>query len=273
MTKLTKSTPQHDLLRTARSVLVSFATLCAFALSSLAGAQQSNPLAGDPRAAGAGGVIFRAQCATCHGADAKGIGAIDAPDLTLMWTQEGMTEERAFSRIREGVPGSIMPPHGFPDAEIWMLVSYLRSVAVAGSTEPFTGDAQKGGELFANYCSECHRAGGAGGGLGPNLAGITQRRTQAALRSAVREPSANIGRGYKPILLSTDEAQDVRGIIKGEDAFSIQILDRNQRLRAFAKSAITASTRGVDSLMPVFADWQLSDEQLDDILSFLNQQQ
>ena len=44
--------------------------------------QELNPLDGDPRAARIGGSIFRAQCATCHGADAKGIDSIDAPDLT-----------------------------------------------------------------------------------------------------------------------------------------------------------------------------------------------
>ena len=32
--------------------------------------QELNPLEGDPRAARVGGSIFRAQCATCHGADA-----------------------------------------------------------------------------------------------------------------------------------------------------------------------------------------------------------
>ena len=68
-------------------------------------AQQTNPLASDPRAAAAGGVIFRAQCATCHGADAKGISSIDAPDLTLMWTQPGISENRVFSRIQEGRAG------------------------------------------------------------------------------------------------------------------------------------------------------------------------
>jgi putative heme-binding domain-containing protein len=241
-------------------------------VSSIASAQQTNPLASDPRAAQAGGVIFRAQCATCHGADAKGISSIDAPDLTLMWTQPGMNEARVFSRIQDGVPGSIMPAHTFPDAEIWMLVSYLRSVAVAGSTAAFTGNAEKGGRLFAALCSECHRAGSSGGSLGPNLRGITQRRSQLALRNSVRDPSASIGRGYKPIVFSTRDEAGVSGIIKGEDAFSIQILDGNQRLRGFAKSDLLRSDREVGSLMPVFPERELSDTQLDDILSYLDEQ-
>ncbi|PCI82165.1 MAG: hypothetical protein COB20_00745 [SAR86 cluster bacterium] len=249
-----------------------FAAFAVFLIAPTATAQQTNPLASDPRAARAGGVIFRGQCATCHGADAKGISSIDAPDLTMMWTQPGMTENRVFTRIQAGVPGSIMPPHDFPDTEIWMLVSYLRSVAVTGSTGEFTGNSENGGRLFAAHCSECHRIGISGGSLGPNLGRITERRSQAALRSSVRAPSSSIGRGYKPIILSTSSASGVSGIIKGEDAFSIQILDSSQRLRGFAKSELLSSNRDIDSLMPEFPEGQLSDKQLDDILSFLHQQ-
>ena len=54
--------------------------------------------------------------------------------------------------------------------------------------------------------------------------------------------------------------------------FSIQILDGNQRLRGFAKSELLSSDRAIDSLMPAFPQGQLSDSQLDDILSYLHQQ-
>lgn len=246
--------------------------MAACALNSFASAQQSNPLGSDPRAAQAGGVIFRAQCATCHGADAKGISSIDAPDLTLMWTQPGISENRVFSRIKEGVPGSIMPAHDFPDTEIWMLVGYLRSVAVVGSTQDFTGDAANGARLFAAHCIECHRVAKQGGSLGPSLERITQRRSQTELRNSVREPSSSIGRGYKPIVLGTEDGTTISGVIKSEDAFSIQILDSNQRLRAFSKSELLSSERDIESLMPAFPEGQLNDAQLDDILSFLHQQ-
>ncbi len=246
--------------------------LCIVLISaSSVNAQQTNPLASDPRAARAGGVIFRAQCATCHGADAKGINSIDAPDLTLLWTQAGVTENRVFDQIKQGVPGSIMPAHDFPDTEIWMLVSYLRSVAVAGSTLAFTGNRENGRTLFVNNCSECHRLGNSGGSLGPNLSNITSTRSQAALRNAVREPSDSLRNGYKPISLRTSDNSNVLGIIKSEDAFSIQIMDNKQRLRGFVKSELISSRRDIASLMPEFSAQQLSDAQLDDILSFLNQ--
>ena len=111
-----------------------------------------------------------------------------------------------------------------------------------------------------------------GGSLGPNLQSITQRRSQAALRISIREPSSSPGRGYKPVVLTTSDGGQVSGIIKGEDAFSIQILDSNQRLRGFAKSELRSTDRDVASLMPAFPEGQLNDGQLDDILSYLHQQ-
>ncbi len=267
-----KNTMSSALSSYTQSILA-LPVLLLFSLStSSANAQQTNPLASDPRAARAGGVIFRAQCATCHGADAKGISGIDAPDLTLLWTQSGMTESRVFGQIKEGVPGSIMPAHGFPDTEIWMIVSYLQSMGVATSTDGFTGNSRNGSSLFANHCSECHRIGSEGGSLGPNLSRIASSRSQMSLRNSIREPSGTIGRGYKPIALSKGGDTNIRGLIKSEDAFSVQIMDSTQRLRGFVKSELNSSRRDIPSLMPAFTERQLSDKQLDDILSFLNQQ-
>ena len=98
--------------------------------------QELNPLDRDPRAARIGGSIFRAQCATCHGADAKGIDSIDAPDLTQIYVNSEASDSSVFNIIRNGVSGSIMPAHTFPDTEIWMLVSYLRTVSYTHLTLP-----------------------------------------------------------------------------------------------------------------------------------------
>ena len=232
-------------------------------------AQAVNPLEADPRAAGAGGSIFRAQCATCHGADAKGIETIDAPDLTLLWTRSETTDGTVFQIIRDGIPGSIMPPHGFPDAQVWMLVSYLRSVAVAGTENRIAGNESRGEELFLNNCARCHRVDGTGGSLGPELSNITRRRSLDALLASVRNPSANIARNYKPVAFLTAENEQVQGTIKSEDAFSIQIMDSNQTLRGFAKNQLRELTRDGQSLMPAFPESLLSNSEINDLLSYL----
>ena len=242
-------------------------------------AQQINPLESDPRAARAGGVLFRSQCATCHGGDAKGITGIEAPDLTLIWAAVGTTDERVFQTIRNGVPGSIMPAHGFTDPETWMLVSYLRSVAATGATE-FSGDAVRGSGLFLSNCARCHRVRGEGGSLGPDLSQITSRRSAAALVNSVREPSATIARRYHSVSLvfeglsagASGSRQRIQGTLKSEDAFSIQMMDTNQQLRAFMKADLLEFMREADSLMPAFSRTDLSSAELEDILTFLQSQ-
>ena len=231
--------------------------------------QELNPLDGDPRAARVGGSIFRAQCATCHGADAKGIDSIDAPDLTLLYTNSGTSDESVFSTIRNGVSGSIMPAHIFPDAEIWMLVSYLRSIGLSGISTVVDGNPETGELLFLQNCSTCHRRGDQGGALGPNLSRITQVRSLEALINSVRSPSAAIARGYKPVLVTTEDNEQVQGVIKREDAFSIQIMDTDQYLRGFSKISLREINYEEQSWMPVFSESELTNQDLNNIISFL----
>ncbi|MCG8416107.1 MAG: c-type cytochrome [Pseudomonadales bacterium] len=250
--------------------LSSFIVLVLLFCANSALGQNANPLEGNGRAIYAGAALFRAQCATCHGADAKGISSIDAPDLTLMWAERQRSAQEVYAIIRDGVPGSIMPPHGLTDTELWMLVAYLQDAAVSGVIGLPEGDVNHGEQLFTQHCAECHRAKGVGGALGPNLSVITKRRSLEALTTSVREPSALIGRGYKPLTLVTGSDEELQGVLKSEDAFSLQLLDRNQRLRAFMKSDLRSLQRDDESLMPAFSSAQLSDDELIDILNYLD---
>lgn len=240
---------------------------------SAAWSQQSNPFEADPRAPYAGGVIFRAQCATCHGADAKGIASIDAPDLTLIWSNRNLADAEVFATIRNGVPGSIMPAHSFPDPQVWMLVAYLKSIAVAGTDINLSGDADRGRELFNSNCARCHRVAGNGGSLGPDLTRITARRSRLALEESIRNPGAEIGTRYRPVVIISADGQRVQGTIKSEDAFSLQIMDLNQQLRGFTKASVRAIERQDQSLMPRFTSNELNDADIENILTYLQVQQ
>jgi mono/diheme cytochrome c family protein len=80
--------------------------------------------------------VFQAECATCHGADARG--SSFAPDLTLRMS--GMTQRQFFAALDQGYFGSqsSMPPRGRdPNVapyydEVW---SYL-SARLAGVLPP-----------------------------------------------------------------------------------------------------------------------------------------
>jgi putative heme-binding domain-containing protein len=229
----------------------------------VARAQVRNPFETDEVAIRTGAGLFAARCAVCHGPDAKGqLG----PDLTQRWVR-GETDESAFLIVRNGVPGSSMPPNIAPDNEIWAIVAHLRSISVMPPLES-SGDAGRGRATFARECAGCHQVRGEGGALGPDLTRIGAARSRAALITAVREPSATVALGFRGVKVVWRGAQ-IEGAVKGEDAFSLQIATVDGELRAYAKRELAQVERSSESLMPVFATDRLSDAALEDLLAYL----
>jgi putative heme-binding domain-containing protein len=222
-----------------------------------------------PFLAQAGATLFRERCAECHGADAKGE---RGPNLTGLWMADvnSTTDERVFQAIRTGVPGSIMPPSQAPDDEIRAIVAYLRSLSTPGSAANSAGNATNGERIFWSTCGSCHQVTGRGGHLGPDLSRIASSQSREALAKSIRDPSATIATGYEPFVLTTRNGQQIRGARKGEDAFSIQIMDTHERLQGYMKADLRNVTRESKSLMPDYGRDTLNDRDLDDLLAFLS---
>ena len=229
-------------------------------------AQTVNPYESNPGAIRAGGVLFRARCATCHGADARGI---EAPDLTLLWASNVSNDELVFQTIRDGIPGSIMPSAGAPDNEIWTIVAYLKSISTVAVAENSSGDSLLGQQLFESNCISCHRVNGVGGSLGPDLSRLGAIRDRGMLTNSVRSPSVAMAARYRPVSLVDNSGQRITGLKKSEDAFSIQLMDSGQRLRAYLKEDLQQFTEESVSLMPEWGSEKISDRELDDLLRYL----
>jgi putative heme-binding domain-containing protein len=243
--------------------LIGWALALAIALFA-GGGQTRNPRDGDPAAIQAGAAVFRERCADCHGADAKGV---RGPDLTRLWTTDG-SDERVFQTIRSGVPGSIMPSSPAPDDELWAIVAYLRNISTARPEES-SGNVVNGERIFAASCASCHRVNDRGGHLGPDLSRIAASQSNQVLTRAIRDASASFTSGFEPVTLVTRDGQQIRGTRKGEDAFSIQIMDTRERLQGYLKASLREVIRDKKSLMPDFGPDHLSDRELNDLLTFL----
>ena len=246
----------------------------AFVVVAVAAAGQNPPPAGprtaDPAAAAQGMKLYRERCAECHGADAKGVAR---HDLTQLWAS-GATDAQVFGIIRSGVPNTLMPSSSAPDDELWALVAYLRSLNTApspGSPAPNPASSASAGEgTFQSMCAGCHALNGRGGRLGPDLSRAGQTQSRPQLTTAIRNPSAAIGNGFRPVTLVTRDGRKIRGVEKSEDAFSIQIMDTQQRLQGYLKAELREVVSESLSLMPEFPASRLSDRDLDDLLTFLS---
>ena len=227
-----------------------------------------NPLEGHEDAITAGMGAYRVRCADCHGMDARGV---RSPDITQVWAR-GRTDDALFRTIRDGVVGTEMPAHPAPrtsDVDIWRILAYLKTLAASAEAEPARGTASTGEGVFTTRCLACHRVGDRGGRLGPDLSRIGTARARAALGRQIRGTVEDFRTGYEPVTLTTPGGQQIRGLKKNEDLFSVQIMDAGERIQGYLREDMREVTNQTQSAMPTFGPTTLSDADLDDLLAYL----
>lgn len=226
-----------------------------------------NPLDGNAAAIRDGMGIYRARCADCHGMDARGI---RAPDLSQVWAS-GRTDDGLFRTLRTGVPGSEMPFVGArtSDDNVWRILAYLRTLAAPAPSDPPRGSAENGERIFRVNCQSCHRVNGRGGRLGPDLSRVGSARARATMIMQIRGAVEDFKAGYEPVTLTAPGGQEIHGVKKNEDLFSVQIMDTRERIQGYLKKDMRAVTNDKRSAMPSFGAERLPDGDLDDLLAYL----
>jgi small nuclear ribonucleoprotein (snRNP)-like protein len=101
------------------------------------------------------------------------------------------------------------------------------------------------------------------------LSRIGGARTPAALTRQIRGAVEDFRAGYEPVTVTTSEGRTVRGTRKGEDLFSVQVMDTTERLQGYVKADVKAVTSEKRSIMPVYSVDQLSQQDLNDLLVYL----
>jgi cytochrome c oxidase cbb3-type subunit III len=227
----------------------------------------------------AGKLLFNGMCVECHGAGGAGG---DAPSLNRARLIHAPTDAALVKILTDGIPNTAMPRiRRFTDNEMRQLVAYVRSLGKVGEAK-VPGDAKRGGDIYKNLgCAGCHIVNGAGGNLGPDLSDIGFLRGPAYLRQAVIDPGATLpkdvlqvpARGYAeylPLRIVTKQGIEVSGIRVNEDAFTIQVRDRDGKFYSLRKSDLELLEKQTStSLMPSQAA-RLTERDLTDLVAYLS---
>jgi putative heme-binding domain-containing protein len=135
------------------------------------------------------------------------------------------------------------------------------------------GDVARGKELFFTnstvQCKSCHRVGGEGSTLGPDLSAIGKKLDRARILESILEPSKSIEPQYMAYLVETKDGQVYTGILAEKSATQIVLKqqgDKETRIPA-DKVAVLAPQR--NSLMPELLLRDLTAEQVADLLAYL----
>jgi putative heme-binding domain-containing protein len=271
-----------------KAAIIAF--LLVSAVPALAQPQQAaNPLNGNLQAVEQGKALYDQHCTACHGADA-GAGerapAIVLSGATSMRGQRSDTQIMAI--IRAGIPGTAMPPWGsqLSNDDILKLGAYIHALRGTAIDAPLPGDPAHGEAVFwgKGQCATCHAISGRGSVIGPDLTNVAGVRKATAISDALTKVEHRVyGDGgvhlpmipptdYNPVHVVTKSGQAIDGLLRNQDAWSVQFIGMDGKLHSFDRSELSSVTIKPGSIMPTDYDKRLAPDEFKDLLAFLTRQ-
>ena len=238
----------------------------AWFLTSALGAQEHSYTPADVES---GGRLYQSSCAGCHGPNGDGVAGFE---LMRGQFRRAATDLDLVGIVRNGLPGTTMPPSSFSDTQAFAIVAYLRSRAPSAGRGPvnIAGDATRGRALYESkgQCATCHRVNGVGPRVAPDLSEVGAIRAPAELQQKLIDPNALIRPSNRYFTAVTTRGATITGRLLNQDSFTIQLIDSNERLVSLSKSNLREHGFVKTSPMPSYRD-TLTSQDTADIVSYL----
>ena len=206
--------------------------------------------AGDSDAFAKGRREFETLCGACHGAD--GMGGERAPAVGSRRRNRLRQENALRDLIRAGIPDSGMPGFTLPNERLDPLILFVRSRIAPARETAVAGDPRAGEAIFFGKggCSSCHMMRGRGGLNGPDLTNAGLDLTLAEIEQSIRNPDARRKPGYQVVTAELRSGGVVRGFLRNESTFDMQIQSFDGKLHLLTRAETVAVRREPKSYMP-----------------------
>ena len=165
----------------------------------------------------------------------------------------------AIAALAKTVLASVIPPSR---AEV--TAKYQAAVALAGN-------AGRGRMQYLGRCQVCHRAGGEGMALGPDLITVKTKGREALL-TAILDPNKEVAPQFIGYEVNTKDGNAYSGIIARDDAAGLSLRLMGGAEIAVPRTKIKNSRSSGQSLMPEGLEAGMSVPDLADLLSFIEEQ-
>jgi putative membrane-bound dehydrogenase-like protein len=129
------------------------------------------------------------------------------------------------------------------------------------------GDAAKGKEVFEKNCAKCHRFGGLGQTVGPDLTGVAVRE-RADILTDILDPNRSVEGNYRQYTVETKKGTVLNGLLTAETKTALELLDSEAQKHVVLREDIDNLISSNRSLMPEGFE-KLPAEELVSLLDFL----
>lgn len=130
------------------------------------------------------------------------------------------------------------------------------------------GDATKGQAVFMQRCLACHRAGGQGIQVGPDLVTVKTKGKEALL-TAVLDPHKEVAPQFIAYTVNTKDGQTLAGVVTKDDASSMTLKMMGGAEVNLPRANIKGSTSSGQSLMPEGLETGMTEQDMADLLEFI----
>jgi len=243
-----------------------------------------NPFADNQAAIDEGRGLFNSTCTGCHGAN--GAAGEFGPGLAIPGRSYARTtDSQIFDAIKNGIAGTPMPAHAgkLNDDQVWKVAAYVKGLRGTAIDAPSPGDVAAGEAVFRGkgQCSSCHMVKGQGSIVGPDLTDLASlRKTNSIVDALTKEQHRVYGPGgaqphlltplpvWRVVRVTGADGKTVRGLLRNEDSFSLQVMGLDQQLHLYDRSKVKVVYEP-KGLMPSDYDKKLSKDEFDNLLAYL----
>jgi putative heme-binding domain-containing protein len=130
------------------------------------------------------------------------------------------------------------------------------------------GDPAHGRELFSKTCAQCHRIGGIGVNVAPDISD-SRVKLPSQLLTDILDPNRAIDNNYFNYLVVDRDGTTHTGVIATETSTSVTLRQPEDKRITIARENIEQIRSTGQSLMPVGLEKTLSIEDMSDLISFI----
>jgi cytochrome c oxidase cbb3-type subunit III len=221
----------------------------------------------DPVQLDTGARVYSSTCSACHGPDGDQVSGVELKKGSY---RHAATDDELARVIRNGIPGTAMPPNNLTSQNLIALMAYLHAMRDFKTKKVAMGDPRSGRAIFEGKggCTNCHRVNGKGSHIALDLSDIGSIRTPSYIEDALLDPVSTNVPQHRFIRAVTRSGAVITGRRMNEDTLTVQIIDSKERLISLTKADLKEYSVEKDPLMPSYKD-KLTESERADLIAYL----